>query len=351
MKSPPIHYLESADYERRTGGWIYNSRLAQCLVNEGCEVNRITLPAFFETPDDENEANLDTSLAGLPRGSVIVADNLYLMRFSRRIAELGMRTVSLFHHPVAEERSDDGAGQPDSKLEQRALAEASLVVCTSELTARRIHAFENVDHDKIVVAVPGVGDCTPSPEYSGGTWRFLSVGAVIPRKRYEFVIEALSALPDRDWHWTVVGNVTRYPSYVADLKSAVRALGLDGNIALAGEVDEAELEELWRNAHAFLFSSSYEGYGMAVAEALRRGLPTITTMAGAVADWASDAVILIGSDEPSDMARQVGEIRNDRSAYLAARSRARAFGQTLPTWDESLSPVANRIQRLATTPS
>jgi glycosyltransferase involved in cell wall biosynthesis len=225
------------------------------------------------------------------------------------------------------------------------LAAASFVICTYNLTARRFFAFNSIDSSKVVVAVPGVDTCKPSPEHVEGDWRFLSVGAVVPRKRYELIIDALATLPDRHWQWTVVGNVTRYPAYVAALRSAVRRHGLDSRVELAGEVDD--IERLWREAHIFLLSSTHEGYGMAVAEALAHGVPTITTMAGAVADWASDAVILVRSDDPAEMAASIADIRNNRSNYLAARNRALSFGKTLPSWDESLRHAVDRIRSLA----
>jgi len=341
MKPHPIHYLESVDYERRTGGWIYNNKLIDLLLHAGCTVQRHALPAFFDVPDAVNEANFDAVLTRLPSGSLVVADNLYLMRCSDQCRRRGLKTVSIFHHPISEERAADGGGNPE--LERQALADASLIVCTSQLTATRVFALSRINGAKVVVAVPGVDRSPPSPEHLAGQWRFLSVGAVVPRKRSEFLIEALAALPDRNWHCDVVGNVSRYPAYVRGLRDAVRALGLDDNITILGEVDEPTLERLWQAAHLFVFSSTYEGFGMAVAEALRRGLPTITTPAGAVAEWACDGVTVVRSDDPSDMAVRIAAICGDRGAYRAARARALSFGKTLPTWGKSLRPAVDRI--------
>lgn len=346
MKPHSIHYLESVDYERRTGGWIYNNKLVGCLREAGCDVKQLTLPAFFDAPEVVNAANFETLLQGLPPTSLVIADNLYLMRFAEQVRRRGTRAVSIFHHPIAEERAADEAGE-GSELERRALIEASLIVCTSALTAKRVFAFNGIDNEKVVVAVPGVDPCRPSPGHREGPWRFLSVGAVVPRKRYEFLIHALAGLPDRSWRCAIAGNVSRYPAYVAELNDAIRRNGLAGNITLSGEVDEPTLEHVWRDAHVFLFSSAYEGYGMAIAEALRRGLPTITTPAGAVADWASEGVVIVRPDDPAEMIAKIADIRNDQSAYLAARSRARSFGKTLPTWDEALRPAVDSIKSLA----
>jgi glycosyltransferase involved in cell wall biosynthesis len=233
--------------------------------------------------------------------------------------------------------------EEESELERLALAEASLIVCTSELTATRVFALDGIDSAKVTVAVPGVDPSPPSPKHREGRWRFLSVGAVVPRKRYEFLIHVLAGLPDRNWHCTIAGNVSRYPAYVAELNETIRGYGLEQNTVLIGEVDEQALERLWEAAHVFLFSSGYEGYGMAIAEALRRGLPIVTTPAGAVADWASDGVVIVRSEDPAEMAIRIAEIRNNRSAYLAARNRALSFGKPFRLGMNRCVPPSNGL--------
>ena len=99
MKPPPIHYLESVDYERRTGGWIYNNRLIACLQDAGCALEQLRLPAFFDAPDAVNAANFESLIEGLPAGSLIIADNLYLMRFAAQVRRHSLKTVSIFHCP------------------------------------------------------------------------------------------------------------------------------------------------------------------------------------------------------------------------------------------------------------
>ncbi len=303
MKPFVVHHLESVDYERRTGGWIYNNRLIDCLQKAGCEVKRLILPPFFDASDDEIEANLEALLAGLPKGSIIVADNLYLMRFARQMKQRGLADrfdlpSPYFRRTVDRRRLGIGAGTAGFGRSEpcglhlqphRPTASSRSMALTVARSSSRCRVSTHASRHR---------------QHVEGDWRFLSVGAVVPRKRYEFIIDALAAVPDRNWQWTVVGNVTRYPTYVAELRGAVRRHGLDRNIVFAGEVEEPELERLWREAHIFLMSSTHEGYGMAVAEALAHGVPTITTMAGAVADWASDAVILVRSDDPAEMAAQ-----------------------------------------------
>ena len=48
-------------------------------------------------------------------------------------------------------------------------------------------------------------------------------------------------------------------------------------VGFAGEATDAALDALWREADLFALATHWEGYGMAIAEALKRGLPVAVT--------------------------------------------------------------------------
>ena len=60
-------------------------------------------------------------------------------------------------------------------------------------------------------------------------------------------------------------------------------LGITQRVRFAGEVTGDALEALWRGADLFALATWFEGYGMAVAEALKRGLPVAVCSGGAAA--------------------------------------------------------------------
>jgi len=57
------------------------------------------------------------------------------------------------------------------------------------------------------------------------------------------------------------------------LSALAGALGVASRVTLAGEVKDAALETLWQGSDLFALATYWEGYGMAVAEALSCGPP------------------------------------------------------------------------------
>lgn len=78
---------------------------------------------------------------------------------------------------------------------------------------------------------------------------------------------------------------------MAEIAARVAAAGLGDRVRFAGEVDEAALADARRSADLFVHPAHYEGYGMALAEALRAGLPVIAAAGGAVAETVPEAAV------------------------------------------------------------
>ena len=71
----------------------------------------------------------------------------------------------------------------------------------------------------------------------------------------------------------------------ARLSPLAEEFGIASRVRFAGEVTAAALEALWREADLFALATHWEGYGMAVAEALKRGVPVAVMRAAPRAIW------------------------------------------------------------------
>jgi glycosyltransferase involved in cell wall biosynthesis len=122
-------------------------------------------------------------------------------------------------------------------------------------------------------------------------------------------------------------------------------------------LDATALAVLYDRADLFVLPTLYEGYGMAVAEALARGLPVISTATGAIDDLVSDTVHDGGQGSPAGIVLQPGDVDalaealsrvlgDDRLLAKLAEG-ARRVRDRLPRWEDAVAKMADVLDRAA----
>lgn len=334
--------LTSEDYARHTGGWVYDSRLVEALRAQGADVAEIAVPVGFPTMSDDGRTALARAFADLPDEAFFLADHLHVADIAPMLRGVGFRVVSIFHHSRVIEAGVLAAADERAR-ELAGFAVADVVVVSSPETARYIVAQYGVEEGRIIVAIPGndpFARATPDVDHP---LQILSVGALVPRKRQDYLVEVASRLQPAGWCWTLVGDPDRDAAWTAQIASLIRSVGLADRMQLAGTISPAELELLWAQASIYVAASHYEGYGMAIAEALRHGVPVVTTPSGAVADWAARGAVFAPEDDTGAFAAIVGGLIADPARRLRLADEAWAFGVTLPTWQQTFADIPSRI--------
>jgi glycosyl transferase family 1 len=97
-------------------------------------------------------------------------------------------------------------------------------------------------------------------------------------KGYDLLIAAVATLTDMPWRLTIAGDRTRNPAVAAQLDAEIEAHGLGDRVAALGAVPHERIVELYLASDVFVLASRFEGYGMALAEAIAHGLPVVSTM-------------------------------------------------------------------------
>ena len=346
-----LTYLVSQDYARATGGWIYNERLLKELAVLGWRVTRMELPAGFPVPDADAMLDALETVKGLPRGALILADQVCLspLWFWMTTEKLKHRYAMIMHHPQVLEHSrpPDIAARLDMN-ERQALGAADCVIATSQLTGRQMLADYGVPTEQLVVAEPGTDVFPPSPGSGGRPLHLISIGSVIPRKRHELIVEALAGLQDFGWRLTIAGNLGLVPGHAAKLRQLITDSGLSARVALLGELTGAKLKALWTSADAYLAASAHEGFGMAVAEAVARQIPVVSTYSGAVGDWLSrDAGIIVEPDDLASLQAALARVLAEPGLRAKLRAGAAAARQTLPTWQQTAAKIDAALRPFA----
>ncbi len=351
MSPMRLSYLISADYARTTGGWIYNERLLAELAVLGWTIDRIELAAGFPDPPAEAIAAASRVLDRLPGNALVLADQVVLSPLAHLLPQQSrrLRFAMLMHHPQVLESSRPAAAAARMDGQERAaLALMDRVIATSPLTARQMIADYGVAPARLVTALPGADPQAPSPGSGGSAPHLLSLGSVVPRKRHELIVEALAGLADLDWRLTIVGSLAMNAGHATALRRLIDGVGLAGRVTLSGNLTGPQLDALWNRTDLYVASSRHEGFGMAIAEAIARGIPVVSTRSGAVGDWLDPrASILVEPDNVASLLAALRRVLTEPGLRARLRAGTQAARAGLPTWPESAVLVSEALRGLS----
>ena len=123
------------------------------------------------------------------------------------------------------------------------------------------------------------------------------------------------------------------PGGRAALARRIAREGLEGEVILADEVDDATLERLYQEADLFALFSRYEAFGLVYIEAMAHAVPVLTHRVGANADVLTRGAVLTAPYEPRQAASALVRLVNDPAERQRLGRRARALVETAFSWD------------------
>jgi glycosyltransferase involved in cell wall biosynthesis len=151
---------------------------------------------------------------------------------------------------------------------------------------------------------PGAWTAAPLPSEF-----FLFLGTMEPRKNLALCLEVWKADPSLP------------PLVVAGAPGwKVRLPRLPRNVVMAGYVDEAGKDWLLDHCLALLYPSSYEGFGLPVAEAAVRGVPVLATAVPATEEYTLPSWIRV-KPEPGSVREGVRRVLGGAAVKEPARVR------------------------------
>ncbi len=335
-----------APFDAVSGGYAYDRRIVAGLSEAGHTVRVTELPGTHPLTDATARDAARAAWHSIGHGVRPIIDGLALPAFVGLDDALPLRgAIGLIHHPTALETGfTDNDRAALLGIEKRLLPNLARVIVTSEPTAERLAADFGVERDRIRVVVPGTDDAPRSPGSGGPTCRILSIGALVPRKGHDVQLRALARLFDLDWQLTIVGSPERDPVHARTLAALAEELGIARRVRFAGELTDAALEALWRNADLFALATHWEGYGMAIAEALKRGVPVAVSNGGAAGNLvtAESGVVLPVGDH-NNLSKALRRMIFGTALRREMAAAAWQVGQTLPNWETQAREFAEAL--------
>jgi glycosyltransferase involved in cell wall biosynthesis len=344
---PHLAFAVPGDLATPTGGYGYDRRIIQELRNFGWRVEVADIGDNFPFPNAAQRASALAILSAVPAGYPLVLDGLGFGALPEAAA-LHYRSplIALVHQPLALDPGLEPA-QADTlrQTERVALGAAARVIVTSNATARVVAAQYSVPARRISIVRPGNDRVPPSPGSNDGVVRLLSVGSVVPVKGYDILIAAVAMLTDLPWRLTIAGDRTRNLAAAAQLDADIEAHGLGDRVTVLGAVPPARINELFFASDLFVLASRFEGYGMALAEAIAHGIPVVSTIAGAIPQTVPAGTgLLVPPDNVAALAQALRRLIADSAERQRLATNAIAAASRFPTWQESARLFVDAVQ-------
>ena len=137
----------------------------------------------------------------------------------------------------------------------------------------------------------------------------LCVSTLHPHKNIERLIRAY-ARGRRDRRLVLAGMRGFHTNAIVAL---IEQLSLKDSVLITGWLGRQELLALYANADAFVYPSTFEGFGMPVLEALAAGIPTACSAIPPLREVAGDAVIFFDPLDPAEIARALVRVTTDET--------------------------------------
>jgi glycosyltransferase involved in cell wall biosynthesis len=337
------------DLATPTGGYRYDRRVLEELKQLGWNVRVLALPGDFPSPSGASLRKTEELLVATSEDAPVFFDGLAFGAIpSEILVRVPRRYVALVHHPLAFE-----TGLPPERVsyfrhsERAALVHAVRVVATSAATRDLLVSEFDVAIDCVTVAEPGT-EPAPRARGSEGAPRLLSVGAVSPRKGFRILVEALSAIAELDWVCRIAGSLERDTNETAALRTRIAEAGLEDRVMLLGTLAEDRLEDEYDRATLFVLPSHFEGYGMAFAEALARGLPVVACSGSAVVSTVPAAAgVFVPAGDAERLAVALRRLLSNPAEIGKRSDAAWNHAKNLPRWRDTAAKIAAALEQAA----
>lgn len=219
-----------------------------------------------------------------------------------------------------------------------AVKRSRMLIADSEATKEDLMRYYRVPGRRIRVALLGVED----EFFSIAEWRgpvqpyLLCVSTLHPHKNIERLLRVFARFREsRPEFELVLAGLRGFRT--AAVERLVAELGLEEAVRITGWIPRAELYDLYRHAAAFVYPSTFEGFGLPVLEAMAAGVPLACSAIEPLRSIVGETAVTFDPADEADMLRALKRVV-DGIDVEPARARAREF-----TWarcaHETLSAI------------
>jgi glycosyltransferase involved in cell wall biosynthesis len=180
------------------------------------------------------------------------------------------------------------------------------LIAPSEATRADLKRFYPFTKDHITVIPHGVDPAFFTLDRAQIDSYILCVSTLHPHKNLERVVKQWRRSPT--CQKLILAGMHGFQT--ESLKQRIADLGIS-NVELPGWLPRADLMNLYAHARAFIYPSTFEGFGMPVLEAMAAGIPVACSDIAPLREIAGDAVLFFDPEDDAAIASALDRIAND----------------------------------------
>lgn len=217
-----------------------------------------------------------------------------------------------------------------------AIRHSEFIICISENTKKDLFKFlPDIDPNKVRVIYNGVSDdYYPIKNWNGNIIPFkqndylLFVGARSSYKNFEFLVTSLKGT---QYKLVVVG------AKLTKSETELLEYNLNDNYYYAGRLSNMDLNNLYNGAYAFIYPSSYEGFGIPILEAQKAGCPVIAYNVSSIPEIIGNTPLLMNNLSADEL---LGKLSLLRDANLRKNVIQEGYMNAIKfSWDKSFEEL------------
>ncbi|RYZ23715.1 MAG: glycosyltransferase family 1 protein [Chitinophagaceae bacterium] len=290
------------------------------------------------------------------KADVFVSPDGYASLTTRVPQCLIVHDLGFLHQPEAYKKIHLGYLRRQMPLFVR---RAKHVGTVSEFSKKDIQQRYRLPDDKITVVYSAVKEgfrpleweerTAVKEQYTGGQEYFIYAGALQPRKNLVNLLKAFSIFKKRQkssWKLVLAGRLAWKNDEFLKLLETYK---YRADVVLTGYIEESELKRLVASAYALVYPSFFEGFGVPVLEAMKSGIPALTSENTSMAEICGEAALYFDPKEPASIAGELMHIYKDEDGRK--RLIEKGFAQAAQfSWDRTANLVWSCIEKTLPAP-
>lgn len=204
-------------------------------------------------------------------------------------------------------------------LLKRIVSEATEFICVGYPLRDSVKELTGTDRDLPVIPNMVSPMFYPEKEQKNdGIFRFITVGRLVPVKRFNIVLEAFAkAFKDSEKIQLIIAG----GGELADsLKKQIQNLGVEKQVTMTGALEREKVAELMRQSDCFVSASVLETFGVPFIEAWSCGKPVIAVKPSPIEAYLHDENgILVPPDDIEAMADAMINVKNEINRFSSKK--------------------------------